>query len=119
MANKQRGYVEIELDKVRQIRFDLNALVEVEEALGVTFDKLQEAAAKGGMKVMRKVLWIGLKQEDADLTEHQVGAMIDASNVGKVSEAISEAFGAATGATDGGQGNARAGAGGPGRKPRN
>lgn len=119
MANKQRGYVEIELDKKRNIRFDLNALVELEDALGVTIDKLEEAAAKGGVKAIRKMLWIGLKQEDAELTELQVGAMIDISNVGHVTTVLSEAMGAAMGGAGGDQGNGKAGAGGPGSKRRN
>jgi hypothetical protein len=115
VANKQRGFIEVELDKVRHIRFSLNALEEMEEALGVSVDQFGDALTKGGIKAMRKFLWIGLKQEDPELTEKQVGDMVDIGSFLEMQGKIGEAFAAAIGES----GNAKAGAGGPGNRRKN
>jgi hypothetical protein len=62
MANKERGIVEIVLDKPRTIRFDCNAMIEVEGILGInTFDLL-------GMPLdltkTRAFVWAGLLHAD-------------------------------------------------------
>lgn len=90
MANKQRGYIEIELDKTRRLRYTLNSLAEIEEKLGVPVQKLAEAEM--GMKAVRVFLWAGLIHEDAELTEREVGEMVDFDNFQYVQEKIAEAF---------------------------
>ena len=40
MANKHKGEVPIKLDKVRKLRFNTNALAELEDALGYSLGKL-------------------------------------------------------------------------------
>jgi hypothetical protein len=95
MANKQKGIVEIELDKKRHIRYTLNALAEIEDKLGVPLSKIQEVEL--GIKSVRTLLWAGLIHEDETLTEKQVGDMVDFSNLEYVQKKVSEAFANAVG----------------------
>lgn len=98
MANKHRGYVEIELDKPRTLRFDLNALAELEEAFDIPLDKIGTLfTGKRLAANVRKLLLIGLKHEDESLTEKQVGAMIDGWSLSDITAKINEAFGASVG----------------------
>lgn len=94
MANKQRGYVEIKLDKLRRLRYTMNALAEIENKLGMPVSELD--SAKLGVKEVRTILWAGLIHEDKDLTEEQVGDMVDLDNFEEVQKKIAEAFEAAT-----------------------
>lgn len=94
MANKQRGLVEIELDKKRTLRYTLNALAELEDVLGVPLSELE--GVQMGMKQVRAFLWAGLIHEDKELTLEQVGDMVDFENMKEVNDKITEAFKAAT-----------------------
>lgn len=95
MANKQRGFVTIELDKERKLRYTLNALAEIEERLGVPLDELDKVTM--GIKQLRVFLWAGLLHEDKNLTEIEVGDMVDFENLEYVNSKITEAFQAASG----------------------
>jgi hypothetical protein len=95
MANKQRGFVIIELDKERKLRYTLNALAEIEDKLGVSLDELDKVQM--GIKQLRVFLWAGLIHEDKELTELEVGDMVDFDNMEYVNSKISEAFQAASG----------------------
>lgn len=91
MANKKRGFVEIELDgKVRKLRYTLNALAELEDRLEISLAELSDA--KMGMKQIRAFLWAGLIHENEGLTESEVGEMVDFENMEYISEKIGEAF---------------------------
>lgn len=90
MANKQRGEVKIVLDKERTIKFDLNALVEVEETLGFALTELEN---KFSIKTLRTLLHAGLVHEDAELTEKYVGSLIGFDNLPEVQEALTVAMG--------------------------
>ncbi|MBC9785107.1 hypothetical protein H1S01_11370 [Heliobacterium chlorum] len=94
MANKQRGVVDIELDKSRKLRYTLNALAEIEDKLGVSVAELN--GANLGMKAIRTFLWAGLIHEDSELSEREVGEMVDFDNFAYVQEKIAEAFELAT-----------------------
>lgn len=94
MANKQRGFVEIELDKKRTLRYTLNALAELEDRLGVSVSELANVTM--GMKQIRAFLWSGLLHESPDLTEQEVGNMVDFDNMEYISQKITEAFTAST-----------------------
>ena len=93
MANKQKNEVSIMLDKKRTIRFTLNALAEIEDALGVPLSQLSEV--KLGVKTVRTMLWAGLLHEDETLTERQVGNWVDFENLEEVQTKVTEAFGMA------------------------
>jgi len=90
MANKHRGFVSIELDKKRNLRYTMNALAEIEDALGVPLAELQNVAMT--IKNVRVILWAGLIHEDADLTVEDVGNMVDLTNFQEVQEKVAEAF---------------------------
>ena len=69
-------YVEIELGgKTRRLRYDYNALSDVEEkagfGIGVMFSE-----ERAGYNVNRLLLWGGLKWADHGITVAKVGAML-------------------------------------------
>ncbi|HEF5065822.1 hypothetical protein [Bacillus paramobilis] len=90
MANTQRGQATLTLDKERTLLFDLNALADVEDKLGMSMTEIGE---KMSIKVMRTLLTAGLSHEDPELTERQVGAMITMDNIKTVQDALSIAMG--------------------------
>ena len=83
--------VTVQLDKERHLRYDLNALVDIEEATGKDFSVILNAK-RLSFKEIRAVLWGGLRREDPSLTLEQVGAMLDGRNLmyarGRMIEAI-------------------------------
>lgn len=61
----------------RTVRFTLNALAELEDRYGSVqnaFDKLEK---ENSMKALRCILWAGFLHESPDLTEQEVGNLID------------------------------------------
>ena len=70
----------IMLDKERNLRYDLNSFVDLEEEYGDINDALV-AMQKGNIKALRAVLWAGLHHEDAELTTVTVGSMVDLPNL--------------------------------------
>ncbi|NBI30734.1 hypothetical protein [Chengkuizengella marina] len=85
----QKG-IKIELSgKDRRLIFDLNSFVELEEDYGdiqEAFNQLQ----KMNFKAIRKLLHAALLHEN--LTETEVGNLIDMSNMSTVMSKITEAF---------------------------
>jgi len=90
MANAQRGEQTLVLDKERTLKFSLNALVDAEEALGFPISELGD---KMSIRAMRALLYAGLKHEDAELTELQVGDLITMENMEEVQVALTNAMG--------------------------
>jgi hypothetical protein len=91
MANKQRGFVEVELGgKVRNLRYTMNALAEIEDQLGVPLAEMENV--KMTMKNIRVILWAGLIHEDKELTQEDVGELVDLNNIQTVQEKVAEAF---------------------------
>ncbi len=96
MGNKHRGYVEIVLDKPRHLRYDLNALAEIEDTLGISLLNLQTILTKNlGLKAIKIIIWSGLLHEDQQLTPQHVGSLIDGDNIKYAIEKMSEALAAA------------------------
>ena len=86
--------ISIKLDKPRTLKFDLNSFAELEDR----YNSMEEAMAaieSGSIKGIRTFLWCGLIHEDEGLTERQVGAMIDISDLAQLSEKITAAIGIA------------------------
>lgn len=115
MANRYRAIVDVEVGgEQRRLRFDLNALAEIEDRLqldGITevFGRLE----KGSIKTLRVLLWAGLLHEAPDLTEREVGAWdVDLTALAPLlAEALKLSFGVAgtadgAGAAGSEQGNA-------------
>lgn len=64
----------------RTLRYDLNAMAELEDRYG-TVEAAFEALDKNSIKAIRCVLWAGLLHAEPDLTEQQVGSMIDMTSL--------------------------------------
>ncbi|MBD7967768.1 hypothetical protein [Paenibacillus gallinarum] len=85
----------VNLDKPRNLIYDLNAMIELEEKYG-TQRKAIEAITSKKLKAIRTWLWAGLVHEDEFLTEKQVGSMLSGADpevlldmVNKIMEALS------------------------------
>lgn len=80
--------------KVRNLRFDFNALAIIEEKLG-------KSTLSGEIFVnlrasdLRWFLWGGLVHEDPNLTCEEVGSWIHLGNLAVITEGIAKAFSAA------------------------
>lgn len=73
----------------REIRFTLNAMAEIEEKYGSVdagFKKLDE----GSIKATRFILWAGLLHTEEELTEQQVGNLIDMEILGDIMKQLGE-----------------------------
>ena len=88
--------VTIELDKARNLRYGMNALVKVEELIGKPITKLD--LENISMKDLRSILYAGLYHEDKELTSESVGNLIDEySDITAIAEKLGEAFNIAFG----------------------
>lgn len=86
----KKNMVQINLDKERNLYFNLNSLELIEELTGKSIDKISEGM---DMKMLKAIVYAGLVHEDKELTVEAVGEMIGFEYIGKVSEAIGKAFG--------------------------
>lgn len=84
--------------KTRRLRYDLNAIAELGDRLGlrVRLDHFKEdlMGAPLPLASLRVVLWAGLIHEEASLTPEVVGGWVDTDNMGDVLAAFFELFGA-------------------------
>lgn len=76
----------------REIRFTLNAMAELEDRYG-SVDAAFAALDSGSIKAARCVLWAGLLDGDENLTEQQVGKLIDINLMNKIMEDLGRALG--------------------------
>ncbi|MFW6079005.1 MAG: hypothetical protein ACODAE_05250 [Gemmatimonadota bacterium] len=60
--------------ETRRLRYDFNALCDLEDALGRPLSALSEDSA--GFREIRAMLWAGLIHEDPDLTLRDAGALL-------------------------------------------
>ncbi len=94
VADVKNRVVKITLNdgKERTIRFTLNALAELEDKFGsvqAAFDKLEKEKS---MKALRTILWAGLLHENPDITEQEVGNLIDLGYMAQLMESIGTAL---------------------------
>ena len=94
VADVKNKTVKITLNdgKERTIRFTLNALAELEDKFGsvqAAFDKLEK---EHSMKALRAILWAGLLHESPDITEQEVGNLIDLGYMAQLMESIGTAL---------------------------
>lgn len=75
----------------RELRFTLNAMAELEDRYG-SVEKAFEALEENSIKALRLILWAGLMSDDPDLTEKQVGDLIDLGSMSELMESLGEAF---------------------------
>lgn len=65
----------IELDRPREVRFDFNAIADIEEMAGKSIAVLL-SEENLGFNTIRLLMWAGLKHDDEKLSKQQVGTMI-------------------------------------------
>lgn len=70
------GEVSIVLDRPRHLRFDINAICDAEEALGLGFQTLL-SPERVGLYTIRIMIWAGLKWEDRGLTKEMAGKLLE------------------------------------------
>jgi hypothetical protein len=88
--------MQITLDKPRNLRFNVNSLAWLEEALcepgqsgGTFLAQFLETLKAGqfpGFRTMRALLWACLRQDDKTLTLEQAGELLPTSRVAEVFE---------------------------------
>ena len=77
--------VEVELDRVRHLRCDLNAMVAYERASG---RRMETMGGNPSMEDVLILLWACLIHEDRELTVEAVGGMVHAGNLAEVSDKL-------------------------------
>ena len=75
----------------RTIKFTLNALAELEDRYG-SVDEAFKQLDNNSIKAVRCILWAGLIHEDPELTEQQVGNLIDIQYMQELMTSLGEAF---------------------------
>src|SRR5690606_26364506 len=100
MANRQRGFVEIELGgKTYEIRLGTNEMANLDAALGTSFLGLL-AEGKVGIHVLRQAIFEGLadyrrRNLGAKLTPQKIGQMMEPAKLGYYADKVIEALEAA------------------------
>lgn len=75
----------------RTLKFTLNAMAELEDKYG-SVDAAFEALDKGSIKAVRCVLWAGLIHAEPNLTEQEVGNLIDVQYMQNLMGSLEDAF---------------------------
>lgn len=83
--------VEVELDKVRHLRFDFNAAARFELVTGKNLLRGNVLTNLSATDLVA-LLWACLKHEDAELTVEDVGAMVHFGNIDTVADAITQVY---------------------------
>jgi len=89
----KRPPVYVDLDKKRQLKYTLNSFAEMEDRYG-SVDIALKAMEDGKIKAIRFMLWIGLINEDEDLTEKQLGGMIEINDLQALSDKMNQVMAA-------------------------
>lgn len=75
----------------REICFTLNAMAELEERYG-SVDAAFAALNTGSVKAVRCLLWAGMIDTDENLTEQQVGKLIDIDCLNRIMDDLNAAM---------------------------
>ena len=75
-----------------KVKFDLNTLCEMQDKFG-SIEKAFDGLEGGDFKKIRSLLHVALANgENEDITEKEVGALIDFNNLQDVTDALTNAF---------------------------
>jgi hypothetical protein len=97
--------------KLRYIRYDMNAICAIEDALDIGLGELGTVMGNGKLGPMRTLLWAGLLHEQPELTEPEVGAWMDGDNLSDIGDAVGKALSQIFGESEGNQTGDQAGTG--------
>lgn len=95
MANKFKGEVEFEAgDEKYKLSFSANALVEMEEVLGVDFNQVIERLQGGKMSLAetRKIFWAGLLDHQPETTMVDAKRILSKLAPTQMAQLVGEAF---------------------------
>lgn len=96
MANPHTGERSFEVGGATYtLRFTVNALCELEDAVGSSVSELGAALAdptRARVKLMRALLWAGLRDRHPQLTIEDAGALLDDGGAQRIMPLVAEAF---------------------------
>jgi hypothetical protein len=103
MSNVKEMGVQLVLDKPRTLRFDFNAMIDIDEKYDGVNNAIAELNADEPgrivktLKTIRYLVFKGLLHEDPDLTEEEVGRLLtyNMEAPAKINDALMQAFGIA------------------------
>jgi len=80
-------FVAVTLDKPRMLRFDYNAIADLQEQAGLSMADMMDES-KLGFGTIRSFVWAGLKHEDPTMTTRKAGELIQGylENGGKIEQ---------------------------------
>lgn len=83
LADVRRKKVSIVLsDGVeRELKFTLNSMAEIEDKYGSAEEIFEQLEEKKSFKALRCLLWAGMIHQSPDITEIEVGNLIDMANI--------------------------------------
>lgn len=82
--------------KTRHIRYTFNALVTLEDELGIPISEIGEIMSGSvSLKNLRRLIWAGLIHEDKDLTQEEVGEFLSLADITEIADKLARAFEAA------------------------
>ena len=97
MANVHRGEVRLEIGgRDRVLRFDMNALAELEDRLKMPLSLIFNEN-NVGVRTIRECLFVGLRHRDRKLTPKDVGDWMEFDRMTEYGEVIGQALALATG----------------------
>ena len=85
----KKNIVKLNLDRERNLYFNLNSLELIEQLTGKPISQMNENL---DMKSLKAVIYAGLIHEDSSLTLEDVGEIVGFENISEVSAAIGKAF---------------------------
>ena len=92
MANPHRGEVEIDIGgRERVLRFDFNAIAELEKRLDMPFS-VAFAEENAGIRVIKESLYVGLKSTNPRVTPDLIGRWMEFPKLSDYGEKIGEAL---------------------------
>lgn len=91
-ADKAVPVVQINLDKPRNMKFNLRAMMEFEKATGKNVFKEDIWEDMSATDIVY-LLWATLKHEDENLTVDDVAEMVHFGNMEEITEKLTKAFG--------------------------
>ena len=97
MANRVKGEVGFELDGVAYtLVYSVNAICQMEEALGTSMAKLAEGLQSGSTTAGRAAFWAMLLEPHPGMTLDEAGKLMTALGPLRAAELLGEAMAAAT-----------------------
>lgn len=95
---RAEGWITLADGKERKVRFDMNAIIVLEEAIGAPIGRLKtliDTEQISSVRLLRALLFAGLaghSEGDKSLTLESVGDLIDISRLGEIDALIMDLF---------------------------